>query len=81
MFAAFHNQSPLITMFQTDKKTILKHYETTINTQVCYNHILSLELSIKLSLIKNITFRGAGRSLASDRVMSPNISYNCACNF
>ena len=59
----------------------LQHINFSIITQVCYGHVLSLELSIKLSLIKNITFRRAGRSLTSDHMVSPNISYNCACNF
>ena len=37
---------------------------------------LAWNFPLKLSLIKNITFGGAGRSLTSDRVVSPNISYN-----
>ena len=37
---------------------------------------LAWNFPLKLSLLKYITFRGAGRSLTSDRVMSPNISYS-----
>ena len=37
---------------------------------------LAWNFLLKLYLLKYITFRGAGRSLTSDRVMSPNISYS-----
>ena len=37
---------------------------------------LAWNFPLKLSLLKYITFRGAGRSLTSDHVMSPNISYS-----
>ena len=42
---------------------------------------LAWNFPLKLSSIKYITFRGAGRSLTSDCVMSPNKLISYACNF
>ena len=67
-------------VFVSNRQKKLSNETTTyfsINTQVCYSHVLSFwNFPLKLSLLKYITFRGAGRSLTSDRVMSPNISYS-----
>ena len=61
-------------VFVSNRQKKLSNETTTyfsINTQVCYGHVLSLELSIKLSLIKNIT---AGLSWSFINIWSYGVS-------